>query len=1302
MTKERIGSVANLATNSIVHRGKFSAVQPASQIEPGLMTKEDYCKLEDLVIPPPSISLTSNECGTKIIGGVISFISGDQYVKVQSFVDIKQNEDGSAPPTYESIPLKIHDNTYGIRFSLDVDRLSALLNSEGRLKSKGSIGEAGPVGDQGPVGDNFILSGPVGDKGPDGNIAQVINTLQTEDITTVNVGATAITNIAPVMNDDGGYDIVITRQPIGNPDVSTNKLGTSGTPSWWAVAINGPGVDRRPFYVNLEGIINPIGNRATRYANTIKVGYEDAVKFWIKTMNDLFDAQKAALCCALERCESKKKNVALRQHWEVTAATAKPEYRSFLRKKDGPSTQGPGTGLRDDIYTDEKFCGQGPDDFPDPEPIPDPDPGGGGGGGGDPDPTNPCVANFVFAITDPAAGLVDFTDTSANIKAGQTTFTWTFGDGSGASTRNPNHRYAADGDYPVTLNIVNSSDGCNENVSKTVSLAGVGGGGGGGGGGDPTCSADFTFNIDEGSVVFSDASSNITVATTTFIWDFGDGSDESQIRNPTHDYEENGNFQVKLTILDSGNDCSASIIKTVVISGGSGGGGGGGGSTHPLAQQGFGRKYSEACINDKHVYESYLAPKTNNVSIDILLVTPSDSINASAVNGVNSNSKRTPINRFGDPITEFINHVAEIDDLDNTVRDTNINFLKYNETSVLRSTFKPVSGSYAFIRGTSADNIPARTGGQYANIADAVRTGADVLAAGSGSLKIMIVLANTYNEGGTLAMQEAAQYANGKNVRIIAVSISTGSTKIVDPDDEDVVNGMRLLAGLTKGFLLLTDLSANFWPEINNVLTRMIPVFNIAGCTSKPRFKIYQDNALGNNLDTPCHFSPEVLFIVDGRYSMNCATVDLARHSALLRESFNNSFILSAFNKPIKYSYRVWSGGTSASYSSSVLNFIEGADQYISTRFNPKVNNLASTFVNYIAQEMNMSWNNASGVQTSRYVFVVTDKPLSFGGALSRRVNSLTAIAQAAVAYDAALILIHVDSRKSISNGANNINLVTANAACWQEAAEEMNDLGDRWDTRATPGFIYMRAAPHLSTGTLSKAIINDVLPRLCYASSGGTPPIQQSLDAQSLEESHEESLEALAEPEPTEPEPAPVELLPDDNPTAVRIAVDVVNNSHVPTKGVKIDAPNGKYMINIVYTDSYIDGGYWAPLRVSFKKGMSTKTTDFVDRGMFPNNDESLNAYVNSAIMIAHGGGYIKLFVPHENLSNNTGKITVEIVPQTMILVRSEIEAIKSLGTSAVEIAGTLVPISLDNDPGTPKVLFELEGNLLVPTKHS
>ena len=107
MTKERIGSVANLATNSIVHRGKFSAVQPASQIEPGLMTKEDYCKLEDLVIPPPSISLTSNECGTKIIGGVISFISGDQYVKVQSFVDIKQNEDGSAPPTYESIPLKI-------------------------------------------------------------------------------------------------------------------------------------------------------------------------------------------------------------------------------------------------------------------------------------------------------------------------------------------------------------------------------------------------------------------------------------------------------------------------------------------------------------------------------------------------------------------------------------------------------------------------------------------------------------------------------------------------------------------------------------------------------------------------------------------------------------------------------------------------------------------------------------------------------------------------------------------------------------------------------------------------------------------------------------------------------------------------------------------------------------------------------------------------------------------------------------------------------------------------------------------
>jgi len=374
----RVGSVYNKATNSKVHRGKLGTVPKATQVDPGLMTKEDFCKLEALIVPPPSISLTSNNCGTVITGGIISFVAGDNYIKVDSFVNIKQNEDGTASPTYSLVPIKIHDNTYGIRFSLDINRLSFFLTRNNRLRIKGATGEQGIVGEQGIKGDDYILSGPRGRKGPTGSTPPIENTLQIEDIDTVQVGATGITNIQPRINTDGTYDLIVTRQPVGNPNVSTNKIALApGSSSWWAVVVANPGTARTPYYLDMEGIVNSIHTRATSYADIIKTGYEDAVKFWIQTMSDLFDCQKSALCCAIERCESRKKSNELRQHWESTAAAAKPDYAATIRPREDASETGPSTGVLEQLY-DDLDCGGSNSDCG----VTPPSGGGGGNGGG--------------------------------------------------------------------------------------------------------------------------------------------------------------------------------------------------------------------------------------------------------------------------------------------------------------------------------------------------------------------------------------------------------------------------------------------------------------------------------------------------------------------------------------------------------------------------------------------------------------------------------------------------------------------------------------------------------------------------------------------------------------------------------------------------------------------------------------------------------------------------------------------------------------------------------------------------------
>ena len=87
------------------------------------------------------------------------------------------------------------------------------------------------------------------------------------------------------------------------------------------------------------------------------------------------------------------------------------------------------------------------------------------------EPPSPPQANFYFSPGDPSKfDTVQFYDGSydpANIGIG--TWNWDFGDGSNSIERYPSHKFATDGDYPVTL-MVTTPDGRTATITQTIHI----------------------------------------------------------------------------------------------------------------------------------------------------------------------------------------------------------------------------------------------------------------------------------------------------------------------------------------------------------------------------------------------------------------------------------------------------------------------------------------------------------------------------------------------------------------------------------------------------------------------------------------------------------------------------------------------------------------------------------------------------------------------------------------------------------------------------------------------------------------
>jgi PKD repeat protein len=152
-------------------------------------------------------------------------------------------------------------------------------------------------------------------------------------------------------------------------------------------------------------------------------------------------------------------------------------------------------------------------------------------------------ASFTFSPQSPAVGeQVQFTDTSTG---NPTSWLWNFGDTTTSTAKNPSHAFLTGGTYSVILTVTNSSGSKSTTGSLTVA---------------DNLAADFTYSpsspVVGQAVQFTDLS---TGNPTSWSWDFGDGK-TSSVKNPSHTYESQGPFSVKLAVSNGNGSVTATKI----------------------------------------------------------------------------------------------------------------------------------------------------------------------------------------------------------------------------------------------------------------------------------------------------------------------------------------------------------------------------------------------------------------------------------------------------------------------------------------------------------------------------------------------------------------------------------------------------------------------------------------------------------------------------------------------------------------------------------------------------------------------
>ncbi|MFM7466682.1 MAG: PKD domain-containing protein [Crocinitomicaceae bacterium] len=165
------------------------------------------------------------------------------------------------------------------------------------------------------------------------------------------------------------------------------------------------------------------------------------------------------------------------------------------------------------------------------------------------------VSNYQTSFTTPniicSGQTVNFTDNST---AGANQWTWNFGGLGTSSLQNPSFTFDTPGTYNIQLTSQNTISGCVGSYGQSITVETVP---------QPSFSANPVINCAPSTVTFNNLSSN----GVSYSWDFGDASSSNNTSNllsPSHTYENNGNYNVTLS-MTTANGCTGSVTIPGII-----------------------------------------------------------------------------------------------------------------------------------------------------------------------------------------------------------------------------------------------------------------------------------------------------------------------------------------------------------------------------------------------------------------------------------------------------------------------------------------------------------------------------------------------------------------------------------------------------------------------------------------------------------------------------------------------------------------------------------------------------------------
>jgi len=321
--------------------GYQTSVDLVTPRENGLMSKEDYQKLKGLLIPPPFTSLTSTGCGFVFDSGTFGFRSSNEDVFID--YEVKLRDEISGIDQYEVF--HIHENTYGLNFRVNQEKLVEELERRGHLTYKKRIGEQGKQGKRGAPGQDKLYTGPVGIDGLSGKNMPWPGVLSLDTAPSPTDFTQGVVDIFTEEISENENYLVMVKGNIVNSTYCPRFVKPLKINSPWVVVIDDrldsitkyracETVDScglecsglmttliqyctsKLYYMDITDITAAIRARFDTMLATLKSEKEKVATDWLNNMIAFFAEQKLALCCAITNVNSWQENRRVREYIE--------------------------------------------------------------------------------------------------------------------------------------------------------------------------------------------------------------------------------------------------------------------------------------------------------------------------------------------------------------------------------------------------------------------------------------------------------------------------------------------------------------------------------------------------------------------------------------------------------------------------------------------------------------------------------------------------------------------------------------------------------------------------------------------------------------------------------------------------------------------------------------------------------------------------------------------------------------------------------------------------------------------------